>query len=215
MKKQLIRTSTGSAVALLLSVALVRAVPVEWTIASGGNGHFYEAFSAPAGISWTDANADAILRGGYLATVPSAAENAFVFALVDFGIYWTSIGTFAVGPWLGGFQPPASPEPGGNWQWLSGEPFTYTNWNPGEPNNSDGDSNALEYFTANYPTRGSTWNDINKDRTEPISYVVEYNTLPIPEPGTAVLLSFGALFCLQRRALRTNERNKAIKWSRE
>ena len=32
------------------------APPVEWPIASGGNGHFFEAVYVPDGISWTDAS---------------------------------------------------------------------------------------------------------------------------------------------------------------
>ena len=30
--------------------------PVEWPVAEGGNGHFYEAFSVSDGITWTEAN---------------------------------------------------------------------------------------------------------------------------------------------------------------
>ena len=36
--------------------AAIAAPPVEWPIASGGNGHFFEAVYVPDGISWTDAS---------------------------------------------------------------------------------------------------------------------------------------------------------------
>lgn len=74
------------------------------------------------GLTWTAARAAAEAAGGYLATLTSAAENAFAVSLIN-------------GPtWIGGFQPAGSPEPAGNWQWVTGEPFTYTHWHPDEPN---------------------------------------------------------------------------------
>lgn len=46
---------------------------------------------------------------------------------------------------------------GGTWEWSNGEPFTYTNWNPGEPNNS---GYYGEHF-AEVLTSG-VWNDVSE-----------------------------------------------------
>ena len=51
--------------------------PVQWSADAGGNDHYYEVVVAEQAVSWDDARADAEVRGGYLATVTSAAENAF------------------------------------------------------------------------------------------------------------------------------------------
>src|SRR5262249_23259674 len=42
----------------------------------------------------------------------------------------------------------------GTFVWVSGEPVTYTNWNPGEPNNSGGNENYTEMLGSN-----GQWND--------------------------------------------------------
>lgn len=98
------------------------AVPIQWTIASGGNDHSYELFTTP--MAFADAQAAAIAMGGYLATVTSAAENAFIFTNL--------VLPSQVLVWLGGFQDPTNPaysEPAGGWVWATGEPFnTFVNW---------------------------------------------------------------------------------------
>ena len=38
---------------------------------------------APDGVNWTSAQAIAAGRGGYLATITSAAENSFVYGLIS------------------------------------------------------------------------------------------------------------------------------------
>ncbi len=206
MKHPQFRFSVGIA-ALFLIISPLRADPVEWTIASGGNGHFYEAFSVSSGISWDSAEADALARGGYLATILSSAENTFVFNLVDNPIYWfTNPANQNSGPWLGGFQPSGSPEPDGGWTWLNGDgAFAYTNWSPGEPNNAGGGENWLEFYGASGPTaRSSLWadNDQNPDPNDRIvGYVVEYNA--VPEPSSVALALSAAAIALAIKLVRT------------
>ncbi len=62
--------------------------PVQWRVSEGGNGHFYMAVTAPAGLSWDRAEVLAEMAGGYLATITSAQENAFVFSLIQDPIDW-------------------------------------------------------------------------------------------------------------------------------
>jgi len=50
-----------------------------WSESNGGNGHWYELVSTS--VSWEEANAEAQARGGYLATITSAEENAYVMGL--------------------------------------------------------------------------------------------------------------------------------------
>ena len=52
------------------------AVPIQWTIESGGNGHWYDKVFGS--FLWDEAMADAESRGGYIATPTSQAEWDFV-----------------------------------------------------------------------------------------------------------------------------------------
>ena len=68
-------------ISLLWLVPGTMASPVQWSIADGGNGHYYEAVLVPEGISWTDADLIASSKAGdwHLATISSAEENDFVY----------------------------------------------------------------------------------------------------------------------------------------
>jgi hypothetical protein len=185
---------------------------VRWEFDEGGNGHWYEAHTGPElfpglprPISWTDADFDARARGGMLATITSEAENEFVFGLIDDPLYWNSrAGRENFGPWLGGVQEPGSPEPGGGWSWVSGEPFVYAHWHRGEPNDfpSNLNEDRLIYFAIRGESgeRSSFWNDESEIPRKPVAYVVEY----VPEPSLA-LLCFVILMtwcqCRRRRGI--------------
>ncbi len=91
---------------------------VEWRVADGGNGHWY-SFS-PTHVYWEIARTAALLRGGDFACVGGEAENSFLRNLVPIG----DIG------YLGAIRT------ANGWQWVSGEAWGYTSWNPGEPNGS-------------------------------------------------------------------------------
>src|ERR1041384_3193087 len=130
--------SSGLTVMLLAANVALADITSEaqWTIASGGNGHLYRVVAKPNLISWDTANAEASLSGGYLATITSPEENAFIFSLIDNASFWTQSANDH-GPWIGGFQPPGSTEPSGGWTWVtqpgagSPEAFSYFNWEVG------------------------------------------------------------------------------------
>jgi hypothetical protein len=150
-----------------------------WSLQAGGNGHYYQAVLAPAGITWSNASLTASNRGGYLATLPSSIENAFVFSLVspDTNLWYYNVHWW--GPWLGGIQPSGSPEPAGGWQWITGEPFGYANWASasGQPNNNNGIENRLQF--GGQLTIASTWNDQNEAHAGYArSFVIEYEFKP-------------------------------------
>src|SRR5687767_12830050 len=145
----------------------------QWPVAQGGNGHFYEVVSAPAGVTWGNASLAATNRGGYLATITSAEENQFIFNLAtqDATVWYSGYG-----PWLGGIQPAGSAEPGGGWRWITGEPFTYRNWAPAQPNNNQNEDRIQFGGQAD---RSFAWNDIGQNNTNfTRGFVVEYDRHP-------------------------------------
>lgn len=206
---------------------------IQWPVSAGGNGHWYEAVYADTpvsangtivvngatlnnysgGITWTAANAAATARGGWLVDILSAAENTFVYNLVEqtqHPRFWypeTGNAYATLGPWLGGFQPAGTLNPSANWQWTTGIPFTdangsplqYANWSSesgGQPSDNYQHAggpleDALQfYFSIVRPA--ATWNDY-PSWSVTNGYIVEY---PVPEPSTAILLSLGAVSLL-------------------
>jgi hypothetical protein len=147
--------------------------------AKWSNGHCYEAVLAP-GLSWVAAHGSCQGRGGHLATNTSAAENAFVFGLVSGNNAFWYLDLFGngLGPWLGGTQPDGSQEPGGGWQWVTGEPFAYTNWEAGQPDNGGGaiDQNRLRFFKKG-GLIGDRWDDSEADNpvAHRLGYVCEHD----------------------------------------
>ncbi len=185
--------------ALLLPLAAVAPSPadihpgpvVQWKVSAGGNGHFYQAVSVDPGngISWTGANDYAAAHHGYLASISSQKENDFVFGLIDDQKYWrpTSTGRYLMGPWLGGSRTPGSKDPKLNWSWVKkDESFAYANWSPGQPDNSDGRENSLEFYSLNPAIRSPQWNDTDTDNPKK-GFIIEFDQDPRPPPPVAPL----------------------------
>ena len=135
------------------------------------NDHWYQAVSVPGGLHWLDAKkrAEAMIyqgRRGHLVTLTSAAEAQWVVDHFPDAV--------KASYWLGGFQNPAAPdyrEPDGGWQWVTGEPWSFTRWNHGlyqEPN--DAPPGHEDYLT--FAGEGN-WNDTRAD-TDISGFVVEY-----------------------------------------
>ena len=100
---------------------------VQWKVSDGGNGHWYQLVTLPGEIraTWDRGDESARERGGYLVTINTDIENAFVSSnfrsrMID---PWSC--------WIGGFLA-ANCE----WRWVTGEPFdcaampvtTYPDW---------------------------------------------------------------------------------------
>ena len=109
-------------------------------------------------FTWEEAKADAEARGGHLATITSQAEQDVVKRLASEGVLF-----------LGGFQPPGSPEPSGNWQWVTGEPWSYQAWAGAEPNNNGG---AEEDYLHQLMYADGKWNDCTNHG--PGGYIIEF-----------------------------------------
>jgi hypothetical protein len=91
-------------------------------------------------------------------------------------MYWSG----SSGPWLGGYQYPPTQQPNANWRWVTGETWSYTNWQTGQPNDSGGKVEDKLQF--GFATLVSTWNDcqsINSTPSyRPIAYVIEWDRDP-------------------------------------
>jgi hypothetical protein len=150
-----------------------------YTGAGGGAGgamnNRYKAVLTQEGITWEEAKVAAQAMGGHLATVRNAAENEYIYSLVsNDDRYWFVDGYgSSLGPWLGGYQPDGSPEPGGGWKWITGEPFSYTNWGSGQPDNFAGED-RLQFYGAR-KTKSSKWNDIARN-FKARGYIVEFES---------------------------------------
>ncbi len=175
---------------------------VYWDPADGGDGHYYEPVPASAGLTWASANTTAQSAGGYLVSISSAAENSFVFSLVDSPTYWVSdnINNNAYGPWLGLYQTDKLDEPAGHFAWTSSEPLSYTNWHPGQPDNFGGLEDVAAFASLGDPNaRSPLWNDLQAGQA--LGYIIEFNSNPVPESAAFSLAGGAALlaFALTRR----------------
>lgn len=114
MKKNRIISGILAAVMLasLPAPATVKAVNV--TSAQEFNGHYYQVITTE--LKWEQAELQCELKGGHLATITSQEEQDFIYSL-----------TGKDDTWIGGKCV------NGKWTWITGEPFSYTNWNPGQP----------------------------------------------------------------------------------
>jgi hypothetical protein len=171
-----------------VAVAQQQNAPIRWEVADGGNGHLYQAILCPeelGGISWDEADSITTMEldgDWHLATATSAGENAFLYDLVDDDIaFWVqrSSGNGS-GPFLGGFSSCISCN---DWQWVTGEPWSYTNWGPSEPfSNGDG----LGLF-GHQVSMGPKWNDVPKSRPRTENgYILE-----CPEDGDCPAIASG------------------------
>ena len=130
---------------------------VEWPINDGGNGHFYEFLTTPS--TWEEANSIGTILGGHLVTLNSQEETNFLNSFMNLDYVW-------MGLWQN-TESPFYSEPGGGWEWITGESLKWTNWNPSEPNNSNGGENHGQ--TVN----GGAWNDLLGDQNYP--FIIEWD----------------------------------------
>ena len=148
---------------------------------NGTNGHFYRPISS--GTTYTNARAAALnttFKGqqGYLVTITSPDEDAFVFNNVPQTNIWFALTDEAVeGQW----RIDAGPERGtliktSNGQFTGNIQGQYNNWAPGEPNNSGNEDYAVTKWN------GSQWNDLPNNFSCP--YVIEYGTWTNPDDAT-------------------------------
>ena len=101
--------------------------------------------------TWEDAQASAAGAGGHLVTITSADEQQFVTSTFLTGADQLSVF------WIGC----SDRQTENTFVWVTGEPFSFTNWKSGEPNGWEGADE--DYCTINWnAVRGDPpgqWND--------------------------------------------------------
>ena len=125
------------------------------------NGHAYQ-YVPDAGITWTDAETAAAAltyqgMPGHLATLTSAAEQAFVEGIR------TYLGLPDWRPWIGLWDANGT----GTFGWVTGEPFAFTHWGAGEPTDI-GVERWVEMFAS------GAWNNNVDSSGIAQGYLVEY-----------------------------------------
>ncbi len=132
--------------------------------------------------TWTQAKADAEARGGHLATIATAAEWSAAF---------TQLGANASKVlWLGGSQTQGAAEPDGGWQWVNGEPFSYTRWGVAQPDDTAGTQNYLAINGTGLVA--GTWNDVDvAGGGKVVGYVLEQDPVQITSQLSAQAVAVG------------------------
>jgi hypothetical protein len=145
------------------------------------NGHFYRPIST--GATYTNArtlSSQQTFKGqqGYLVTITSSDEDAFIFNNVPQSNIWFALtdevteGRWVIdaGPELGTLIKTSNGQTAGN------IPGQYNNWAPGEPNNAGNEDYAVTKWN------GSQWNDLPNNFS--CAYVVEFGTWTNPDDQT-------------------------------
>ncbi|MEZ6016422.1 MAG: lectin-like protein [Planctomycetota bacterium] len=146
-------------------------ITLDAPIFNPANGSYYRLINGT--LDWLSASAAAqastwMGTAGHLATIADQAELDFILQNVS-----------PSRPWIGLFQNTSSPsysEPGSGWEWVTGEPLTFTNWAPGEPNNisaSGGPEDYCEMFG------NGQWNDAELNHSFTNQYLIEYSNTGI------------------------------------
>jgi hypothetical protein len=117
MLSKLTGVTVAAAVGVSASIAGAQAPAVQWKVEDGGNGHWYRVIQAS---SFNDAMASASAQGAHLATATSAEENAKITALLGT--------TSASRAHIGLMQPDNQTAVNVGWQWVTGEPISFTQW---------------------------------------------------------------------------------------
>jgi hypothetical protein len=149
---------------------------IQWRSTAGGNNHYYAL--TPSATNWVAAQSLAVSWGGALATITSAEEQNFINDTFLIGAFehlpvWIGLvrtSTNGTAPLAGrlrramadlGFHVSVGPKT--EFEWVTGEDFSYSNWKPGEPNNAPpGESYvAMNWEYSDNPPRGikGDWND--------------------------------------------------------
>ncbi len=148
---------------------------------NGVNGHFYRPIST--GATYTNArtlSSQQTFKGqqGYLVTITSADEDAFIYNNVPQNQIWFALtdevteGRWVIdaGPELGTVIKTSNGQTAGN---IQGQ---YNNWAGGEPNNSGNEDYAVTKWN------GTQWNDLPNNFVNP--YVIEFGTWTNPDNAT-------------------------------
>ena len=141
--------------------------PVQWRSEDGGNGHWYAKAIGTSPKTWVDSRNAATARGADLVAISTAAENAWI--VTHFDLSHDPCSGYR-GWFIGAYQDLLASdysEPSGGWRWSNGEPWGWTNWRPGAPDNYLGNQHWALIDT---PAEGQAWDDLSAgpDGSEPL-----------------------------------------------
>jgi hypothetical protein len=100
------------------------ATVINGPVANPANGNSYYLLDSS---TWTASEAEAVALCGHLTTINDQEEQDWVFG--QFGLYLDTNRNL----WIG-LRSTTAPTPASNYTWVSGDPATYRNWAPPEPN---------------------------------------------------------------------------------
>lgn len=185
-------------------------------VVNPANGHSYKVVDVPGGVTWIQARDAAIAAGGYLATLTSADEGSFVFNLAyNDSQAWVSYGDWRLGPFIGGYQPDNSVEPDGGWQWVTGETWSFSDWNAnafsaGAPGLNSAENKAhLAYISG---TLEPTWNDVSPGSTLR-GYVIEWDPPVLTDDFNDNSTNYGLWSTPADSGVTVNETNQQVEIS--
>jgi hypothetical protein len=130
---------------------------VQWTVAEGGNGHWYAAIPLDQSSTELDMWQEAKSLGASLASISGAPEDEFVRSVASAATSNTAL--------LGGHEVSE-----GIFVWLDGTPFEYTNWDANQP-----DGNASGEYIAYYDISNfDAWHDVAFTDSTVTHFMVEF-----------------------------------------
>lgn len=133
-------------------------------------GHKYELYNES--MTWESAKLFCEKKGGHLVTISDEKENEFVN-----GMRCRNLSTdYQQSIWLGGSDTANE----GTWSWITGEPFTYSNWEPNEPNGGTSQNYLQMYSSGN-------WDDVQNEAGRFV--VCEYDSVQPKQTPVASSLS--------------------------
>jgi hypothetical protein len=98
----------------------------------------------------------------HLVTITSQEEQDALYSFFDGALQ---------GKWYGGYQNPGEINPSAGWNWVTSEPWNYTNWADGEPNDAYGPGTEPHLIGW---ADGWAWND-EGNVNNVTGYVIEYD----------------------------------------
>jgi hypothetical protein len=179
--KSTLRIALATAGLIFLARSASATMLLEGPITNPANAHQYYLLES---ATWTESeNAALTLLGAdaHLVTINDQDEQNWVydtFRFLGYGQYF----------WIG--LNDVAEE--GTFVWTSGEPFSYDNWKPGEPNSGGG---VFDEDYVHFEPDG-LWNDnVNDAFGTPVFGIVETGN-PVPEPSFLALIGIGAISLL-------------------
>lgn len=169
---------------------------IQWSVADGGNGHYYQLvgdyLDPTQRWSWEDANTTAetltyLGMQGHLVTITSEAENQFLIDTFHTANPWPTWIGFTDSETFGGTESFGQPNPQiDGWVWVTGEPVVYTAWFPGAPDNLNNEDFVV--MGSQYGDHHQ-WNDVQSGSGGHAPYFVEYEMNAVPVPSTLTMTS--------------------------